>query len=111
MITAAAVAVKVAVAFFVVSTVAVIVTVYVPAAVGVQTTLLPLLTHPEPDDGLADTVKSVPCVVTVNVRDVPTATLDVVGDIPIVTVAWFTVNDNENALLPPLVVDTVNVPL
>ena len=81
----AAVAVKVAEADFVVSAVAVTVTVYVPAAVGVQTTLLPLFTHPEPDDGLIDTVKSVFCVVTVNVLAVPTIVLDVVGEMEIVT--------------------------
>ena len=51
--------VTVAVDFFEVSAVAVTVTVYVPAVVGVQTTLPLFLTHPEPVVGLTDTVKSV----------------------------------------------------
>jgi hypothetical protein len=64
------------VAFFDVSAVAVTVMVYVPAAVGVQTTaLLPLLAHPEPDAGLTDNVKSaVFCLVTLKDKDCPTAT-------------------------------------
>ena len=83
--TVAAVAVKVAVAFFVVSAVAVIVTVYVPVAVGVHATALtPLLTHPAADG--AERVKSaVFTLVTVNVLDVPTVILAVAGDIEIET--------------------------
>ena len=45
---------------------------YVPAAVGVQVTLLPLLTQPEPDAGLVDNVKSsVFCLVTLSVPTCP----------------------------------------
>ena len=77
--TTGVVTVKVALDRFVVSAVAVTVTVYVPAAVGVQdTALLPLLAHPEPDAGLTDTVKSlVFCLVTLSVPVLPTLTLSV----------------------------------
>jgi hypothetical protein len=69
--------VSVALALFDVSAAAVTVTVYVPAAVGVQATaLLPLLTQPEPDDGLTDTVKSVFSGFTVRDRVSPTRILN-----------------------------------
>jgi len=76
---------KVAEADFVVSAVAVTVTVYIPAAVGVQTTVFaPLLTHPAADG--AESVKSAVFTrVTTNVFDTPTFVFTVTGEMEIET--------------------------
>jgi hypothetical protein len=70
---------------FVASAVAVTVMMYVYATLGVQTTLPPLLAHPEPDAGLTKNVKSVFCVVTGIVLVSPTRMFTVGCDIEIFT--------------------------
>jgi hypothetical protein len=67
-----------AVALFVASATAVIVMSYTPAAVGAQLILLPLRTQPEPSGAV--NVKSVFCLVTVNIRVSSSRTLAVAGD-------------------------------